>query len=158
LVSIERLNKQQSKARASRKDVSKLQSRVVPLPGRPCSARPPFDRSCSRDYSVHFIFGFYAAKLYPRSVPGAWRAESRGSLRGDVHILCSLGTTAFPACGRGGTGIGSHPQWNFRTRYSAAWNVALTSSSPPESNCFFMTRTSETNRSGARIARPGAWR
>ena len=39
-------------------------------------------------------------KLYPRPVQGAWRAESRGSLRGDLHNLWLLCATAFPARGQ----------------------------------------------------------
>jgi len=36
---------------------------------------------------IQFHSAFKQEKLYPRAVPGVWRAESRGSLRGDVHNL-----------------------------------------------------------------------
>jgi hypothetical protein len=61
-------------------------------------------------------FGIFGLELYPHSVPGVWRAESRGSFEGDVHNLCVLCVTASPRVTGAPRDKESHPQWNFRTK------------------------------------------
>ena len=65
-----------------------------PLPGAALLNSAPTGESCRLGWRVFFRFSFGSSALKQRVVsmrpPRAWRAESRGSLRGDVQPVLSV--------------------------------------------------------------------
>jgi len=83
------LARKRARKRRARNRTRALKGR--PFPGRPCSVWPPPRPSCNTGSFILIVHpAFKHEKLYPRTVLGAWRAESKGQFEGGTQPVFSL--------------------------------------------------------------------